>query len=234
MFTSIKRRDGSIVPFDATRISTVIAKAGRFTKEFDDATAHKLMIKVVSIAEQTIADIPTVEVIQDIIEEVLLQSMYRATAKHYIINNISIDTKSDKETRDVFICHASEDKKSIVEPLVRELEKEGITYWYDRIDIPWGESLTHKVNEGLRVSIYAIVVLTKNFLNKPWPRRELDAALNIEARRGATMVLPLLCGDEHERIEIIEMLPLLNDKRYIVWDHGADMIISELKVLLKK
>ncbi len=85
MFTTIRKRDGRIVSFDASKITSAIAKAGRATEEFDEVMAHKLMIKVLSIAEQTVKDIPTVEAIQDIVEEVLLQSMHRKTAKAYII-----------------------------------------------------------------------------------------------------------------------------------------------------
>ncbi len=85
MFTTIKKRNGRVVTFDASKITAAIAKAGSATGEFDDSTAHKLMVKVLSIAEQTVADIPTVEEIQDIVEEVLLQSMLKKTAKAYII-----------------------------------------------------------------------------------------------------------------------------------------------------
>ena len=85
MFTTIKKRNGRVVNFDASKITAAIAKAGSATGEFDDSTAHKLMVKVLSIAEQTVADIPTVEELQDIVEEVLLQSMLKKTAKAYII-----------------------------------------------------------------------------------------------------------------------------------------------------
>ena len=85
MFTTIKKRNGRVVTFDASKITAAITKAGSATGEFDDSTAHKLMVKVLSIAEQTVADIPTVEELQDIVEEVLLQSMLKKTAKAYII-----------------------------------------------------------------------------------------------------------------------------------------------------
>jgi anaerobic ribonucleoside-triphosphate reductase len=85
MFTTIKKRNGRVVTFDASKITAAIAKAGSATGEFDESTAHKLMVKVLSIAEQTVADIPTVEELQDIVEEVLLQSMLKRTAKAYII-----------------------------------------------------------------------------------------------------------------------------------------------------
>ena len=88
--------------------------------------------------------------------------------------------------RDVFICHASEDKKGIVGPIVRALTGAGISVWYDEAEIKWGDSVTQKVNEGLKISRFVIVVLSSSFVKKNWPQRELNAALNVEAstRRG--------------------------------------------------
>jgi len=86
MFEKIRKRDGRIVKFDPERITNAISKAGAATGEFDRETAKKLMIKVLAIAQQVIKDrIPTVEEIQDIVEEVLMASPYRKTAKAYII-----------------------------------------------------------------------------------------------------------------------------------------------------
>ncbi len=77
--------------------------------------------------------------------------------------------------KDIFICHASEDKSDVVEPLVISLEKAGITYWYDEAEIKWGDSITEKVNEGLKISRYVIVVLSESFIQKNWPQRELNS-----------------------------------------------------------
>ncbi|MBF8275840.1 MAG: hypothetical protein HW390_913 [Candidatus Brocadiaceae bacterium] len=51
---------------------------------------------------------------------------------------------------DVFICHASEDKASVVEPLYQHLDSVGIRCWCDRGEILWGDSLVGKINEGLK------------------------------------------------------------------------------------
>jgi len=86
MFENIRKRDGRIVPFDAERITSAIAKAGQATGEFDRETAKKLTIKVLSLAQEMIKDdIPSVEQIQDIVEEVLITSPYLKTAKAYIV-----------------------------------------------------------------------------------------------------------------------------------------------------
>ena len=86
MFRKIKKRDGRVVKFNAEKITNAIAKAGEATGEFDEKVARKLTLKVLNLAQQAITrKIPTVEEIQDIVEEVLLSSPYRKTAKAYII-----------------------------------------------------------------------------------------------------------------------------------------------------
>ncbi|RLC73891.1 MAG: ribonucleoside triphosphate reductase, partial [Chloroflexi bacterium] len=86
MFKKIIKRDGRIEDFNASKITNAIAKAGAATGEFSYNEASKLTIKVLNIASQIIKDkIPTVEEIQDIVEEVLLYSPYKKTAKAYIL-----------------------------------------------------------------------------------------------------------------------------------------------------
>ncbi len=130
------------------------------------------------------------------------------------------------EVRDVFICHAGEDKAAVVEPLIGALDAARISYWHDRAEIRWGDSLTGKVNEGLRVSRYVIVVLSPAFMGKHWPERELNAALNMEAATGEVKVLPLLVGEVNA---MLKQFPLLNDKLYLIWDGKVESIIAALQ-----
>jgi hypothetical protein len=52
-------------------------------------------------------------------------------------NAASVEARS--EERHVFLCHAGEDKITIVELLCTALAEAGISYWYDRAEIPaWG------------------------------------------------------------------------------------------------
>jgi anaerobic ribonucleoside-triphosphate reductase len=86
MFTEIEKRDGTIVPFESGKITSAIAKAGEATGEFDEKVARRLTIRVLNLAQQVIGDrTPEVEEIQDIVEEILLSSTYRKTAKAYVL-----------------------------------------------------------------------------------------------------------------------------------------------------
>ena len=131
--------------------------------------------------------------------------------------------------KDVFICHASEDKQTIVKVLINALDKEKISYWYDEAEIKWGDSIPQKINEGLRTSRFVIVVLSNAFISKNWPQKELNSSLNIEASTGQKRILPLIAGDKEERNRIFQQYPVLNDKRYIIWDNDTQKIIQELK-----
>ena len=84
--THIRKRDGRLVSFAPARITRAIAKAGAATGEFDKAMAHRLTVRVVNLLLATVADpVPTVEQVQDIIEEVLLESPFRRTARDFIV-----------------------------------------------------------------------------------------------------------------------------------------------------
>jgi ribonucleoside-triphosphate reductase len=86
ILTKIIKRDGGSQPFDAKKITNAILKAGQSTGEFDLETARKFTIRVINIVQQLYAEItPSVENIQDIVEDVLLTSNYHKTAKAYIL-----------------------------------------------------------------------------------------------------------------------------------------------------
>jgi len=86
MFQSIIKRNGVEVSFDAEKIARAIMKAGVATGEFDAPIAKRLALRALTLAQQALGEkTPTVEEIQDIVEEVLLTSPYRKTAKAYIL-----------------------------------------------------------------------------------------------------------------------------------------------------
>ncbi|GEJ58687.1 ribonucleoside triphosphate reductase [Anaeromyxobacter diazotrophicus] len=85
MFEHIEKRDGRVVPFDAERIIAAIAKAGAATGELDAGEARRLGQRVLAIAAATFEGRPTVERVQDVVEDVLLASPHRRTARAYAV-----------------------------------------------------------------------------------------------------------------------------------------------------
>jgi anaerobic ribonucleoside-triphosphate reductase len=86
MFNLIIKRDGNKVRFISEKITSAIKKAGEATGEFGEDVAKRLTLRVLNIAHELVVHrLPTVEEIQDIVEEVLISSQYIKTAKAYII-----------------------------------------------------------------------------------------------------------------------------------------------------
>ncbi len=82
----IRKRDGRVVPFVVDKITMAIIKAGRATGEFGSPEARRLTIRVLALAQTMLPDATLeVETIQDLVEEVLLASPYKKTAKAYIL-----------------------------------------------------------------------------------------------------------------------------------------------------
>ncbi|MBU0722611.1 ribonucleoside triphosphate reductase [Patescibacteria group bacterium] len=84
--SKIQKRNGSIVDFNPQKIVSAISKAGLITKEFNKSTAKALSKLVLDDIKKAIgAGIPSVEYVQDVVENVLIASKYKKTAKAYIL-----------------------------------------------------------------------------------------------------------------------------------------------------
>ena len=151
------------------------------------------------------------------------------------IRFIAVDLKHlSPESWDVFICHASEEKENVVEPLYRHLDSAGIRCWYDRGEILWGDSIVGKINEGLRCSRFVIVVVSPTLLRKTWATKEMNAALSQEIDSGRTRVLPLMVGSDQEVQQMSDQLAIQRDKRYVRWSGRAEEIEQELRLLIRR
>lgn len=118
MYRSIKKRDGRVVRFNSEKIVEAISKAANTTDEFGEKEANKLAEKVLDRAEKIIPEkIPNVEQLQDIVEEILLESKYKKTAKCYITyrqerNRIrSVKTSLMQVYKTIALAQAEEDSE---------------------------------------------------------------------------------------------------------------------------
>jgi ribonucleoside-triphosphate reductase (formate) len=86
MFKYIRKRDNKLVKFEPEKITQALVKAGDASGEFGIDQAKRLTLHVLNLAYQTIGErIPSVEELQDIVEEVLIFSTFKRAAKAYII-----------------------------------------------------------------------------------------------------------------------------------------------------
>ncbi|VVB58694.1 Vitamin B12-dependent ribonucleoside-diphosphate reductase [Candidatus Anstonella stagnisolia] len=83
----IKKRDGSLVPFNPAKIQSAISKAVRAVGGTNLDEAQKISDAVVAHMLKTFPEgsIPTVEEIQDCVEKILIERGHAKTAKAYIL-----------------------------------------------------------------------------------------------------------------------------------------------------
>lgn len=132
---------------------------------------------------------------------------------------------------DVFISHASEDKESVARPLADLLRQAGLKVWLDRQELKLGDSLREKIDRGLAESRFGIVILSKRFLEKRWPNRELSALVALE-EGGEKAVLPV--WHEITQPELALHSPLLADRLAVSTDKGMQAVAEAiLEVVLE-
>ena len=133
---------------------------------------------------------------------------------------------------DVFISHASEDKQDFVDPLVKKLQDSGIVVWYDTLEMQWGKSLREQIDNGIKRSKFAIIILSKNFFAKKWPQRELDGILAKESITGST---PLPIWHNITQEELYELSPTLSGVfAYSSDKYSIDEICNAFELILEK
>lgn len=144
-------------------------------------------------------------------------------------NNESIDLKKEF---DFFISHASEDKVEFVQPLAEAMEKAGFKVWYDAFSLKWGDSLRRKIDEGLSISKFGIVVLSTNFFKKEWPNYELDGLVEKEMN-GKKAILPI--WHKVSKDEVRSYSPSLANKVALNTSiHTIEDIIDQLKDIINQ
>ncbi len=104
--SDVIKRDGERIAFDANRIAQAITKAGEATTEFGSDEAWLLTQQVVKVLKYRFSDslAPSIEQIQDVVEQVLISSNYYKTARAYIVY---------REQRE----KARQDKKAVVDAI---------------------------------------------------------------------------------------------------------------------
>ena len=134
------------------------------------------------------------------------------------------------QTWDVFVSHASEDKESFVRPLVDALRSSGLTVWFDEATLKVGDGLRRSIEKGLARSKYGIVVISKAFLAKEWPQRELDGLVSRE-EDGTKVILPIWHNITAQ--EVRSCSPMLADRLAVPSSGGVKTVVQELLQVIR-
>jgi hypothetical protein len=132
---------------------------------------------------------------------------------------------------DVFISHASEDKDDFVRNLAAELTRLGLRVWYDEWTLQIGDSLRQKIDEGLATSEYGVVVLSRSFFAKNWPRAELDGLFAREMQ-GRKVILPIWHNVTQQ--DVLQFSPMLAGKLAAPTDEGVVVVAQKIFAAIRQ
>lgn len=90
----------------------------------------------------------------------------------------------------IFLSHNSIDKP-FVEKLARDLERLGISVWYDKYEIKVGESILWKIDEGIRESEYLGIVISREAWESEWVKTEISSAWQKQVEQRGNFILPI-------------------------------------------
>jgi hypothetical protein len=115
----------------------------------------------------------------------------------------------------VFVSHSSDDKESLIEPIVEDLEKCYINVWLDKKKILPGDNLRKSIfRDGLDKADVALIFFTENSLKSSWVDREIKHVLREEVKKGNDFDLSKIISifdSEATYAEISDRYPELTD-----------------------
>jgi hypothetical protein len=109
---------------------------------------------------------------------------------------------------DCFVSYASEDR-TLVKELVKTLTDRELQVWWDKGQITLGDKLTRKLDEGLRVLRYGVVIVSRHFVAKKWTDAEIRALISRSIESDRKVILPVLVDMSHTQFQ--EAYPIIGD-----------------------
>lgn len=120
----------------------------------------------------------------------------------------SVEKRIDSpELRDVFLCHAWDDRKTTAKELHDTLETKGVSVWFSEKDVPLGTTLLREIDKGLANSKIGIVLVTPSFLARIKGDAESVASKELSALLAQDRLIPVVHQTSFE--ELREISPLL-------------------------
>ena len=107
--------------------------------------------------------------------------------------------------RDLFLCHAWDDRQGVALDLHNLLTGFEVTVWFSEMDVPLGTSLIRKIDQGLANSRAGIVLVTPALFTSL--TNDGVAAQELSALLATDRVIPIVHGTTFEALR--QVSPLL-------------------------
>ncbi|HHT7081033.1 toll/interleukin-1 receptor domain-containing protein [Bacillus cereus group sp. BceL296] len=122
-------------------------------------------------------------------------------------NNVEI-LANQPDLRDVFLCHAWDDRKGAAKDLHDLLESHGVSVWFSEKDVGLGVPLLRAIDKGLANSRVGIVLVTPAMLRRLPTEGIADKELS--ALLAGERLVPIVHNTTYEALR--EVSPLLGSR----------------------
>ncbi|MBL0345800.1 toll/interleukin-1 receptor domain-containing protein [Candidatus Villigracilis affinis] len=112
------------------------------------------------------------------------------------------------DVRDVFLCHAWDDRTGAAKDLHDLLESRGVSVWFSEKDVALGTPLLREIDRGLAKSRVGIVLVTPALLRRL--RGEGIADKELSALLARDLLVPIVHGTTYDALR--EVSPLLGSR----------------------
>ncbi len=112
------------------------------------------------------------------------------------------------DRRDVFLCHAWDDRKGSAKELHDQLETHNVSVWFSEKDVLLGTSLLREIDKGLAKSRVGIVLVTPALLLRL--KAEGIADKELSALLARDLLVPIVHGTTYEALR--DVSPLLGSR----------------------
>ena len=112
------------------------------------------------------------------------------------------------DLRDVFLCHAWDDRKGTAKELHDLLESLGVSVWFSEKDVALGTPLLREIDKGLAKSRVGIVLVTPAFLLRVQGEGIADKELS--ALLASDQLVPIVHDTTYEALR--DVSPLLGSR----------------------
>lgn len=112
------------------------------------------------------------------------------------------------ESRDVFLCHAWDDRGGAAKELHDLLESRGVSVWFSEKDVTLGMPLLREIDRGLTRSRVGIVLVTPALLRRL--KGEGIADKELSALLARDLLVPIVHGTTYESLR--DVSPLLGSR----------------------
>jgi hypothetical protein len=117
----------------------------------------------------------------------------------------NVEKQASFDLRDIFLCHAWDDRQGAAKELYDLLKTRGVNVWFSEEDIRLGVPFLREIDRGLAKSRIGIVLVTPNFLKRIRGESIADKELSVLLQRG--QLVPILHGTTFDALR--EVSPML-------------------------